>query len=232
MRTFLGSFLFRGEAVFKSLNQLSGGEKSRVALARLVRRGTNVLVLDEPTNHLDLESRQVMEAALKAFTGTIVASSHDRSFLASVVDRVIELSRDGCRVWEGGYEQYAEKRRGVKAAPVTEVAKPKRKKEAPEPAVDAKGTRKQSHQAGKARKREEQKLRRRVAKAESEVMQLEKRKESLHMEMADPAVATDVARMTGLDGDLKGLERTLAEAMTEWERLAGRLDAFLDGVSS
>jgi len=171
-----------------------------------------------------------MEAALKAFTGTIVASSHDRSFLASVVDRVIELSRDGCRVWEGGYEQYAEKRRGVKAAPVTKVAKPKRKR-APEPVVEVKETRKQTHQAGKERKREEQKLRRRVAKAESEVMGFEGRKESLHMEMADPAVATDVARMTDLGGDLKDLERTLAEAMAEWERLAGRLDAFLDGVS-
>ncbi len=102
IRGFLGGFLFRGDDVFKPMSALSGGERSRVALAKLVREGANLLVLDEPTNHLDVESREVIESALRSFTGTVLAVSHDRYFLDRVVDHVLELRTDGCRLWEGG----------------------------------------------------------------------------------------------------------------------------------
>ena len=115
VRGFLGSFLFRGDDVFKPLNFLSGGEKSRVALAKLVRQGANFLLLDEPTNHLDIESREVFEAALQAYAGTVLVVSHDRYFLDRVMDHVLELHADGCRLWEGGYSRYAAERRAVLA---------------------------------------------------------------------------------------------------------------------
>ena len=223
MRTFLGSFLFRGETVYKSLNQLSGGERSRVALAKLVRQGANFLLMDEPTNHLDLESRAVIEKALVAYRGTLLVSSHDRALLDRVVDVVLELRPDGCRSWEGGYAAYA-RERARETAPETSapaspdpVARPEREE------------RKQAHAEAKRRKREEAKLRRRLAEAEERVMALEGERESISLAMADPTLATDSARLGDLAGEAARLDPVLAEALAEWERLAGRLEAFLDG---
>jgi ATP-binding cassette subfamily F protein 3 len=115
LRGFLGGFVFRGDDVFKPMSALSGGERSRVALARLVREGANFLILDEPTNHLDIESREVIEAAVQAFTGTALVVSHDRYFLDRVVDHVMELQAEGCRVWDGGYSAYAAARETLRA---------------------------------------------------------------------------------------------------------------------
>ena len=115
VRGFLGSFLFRGDDVFKPLNFLSGGEKSRVALAKLVRQGANFLLLDEPTNHLDIESREVFEAALQAYAGTVLRVSDDRYFLDRVMDHVPRV--DAGRVPPRGraLSRYAADRRAVLA---------------------------------------------------------------------------------------------------------------------
>ncbi len=106
IRNLLGAFLFQGDAVEKKIENLSGGEKSRVVLATLLARPLNFLILDEPTNHLDIRSREILLEALQSFTGTVVLVSHDRHFLRSLVNRVFEIDHGEMRVYEGDYEYY------------------------------------------------------------------------------------------------------------------------------
>jgi ATP-binding cassette subfamily F protein 3 len=116
IRNLLGAFLFSGDAVDKRIDNLSGGEKSRVVLATLLARPVNFLVLDEPTNHLDIRSREVLLDALQRFSGTVVLVSHDRHFLRSLVDRVYEVDHGEMRVYEGNYQYYLDKVHGAAAA--------------------------------------------------------------------------------------------------------------------
>jgi ATP-binding cassette subfamily F protein 3 len=109
IRNLLGAFLFSGDDVDKRIENLSGGEKSRVLLARILARPVNFLILDEPTNHLDIRSREVLLATLQNFAGTIVLVSHDRHFLRLLVDRVFEIDHGEMRVYEGNYEYYLAK---------------------------------------------------------------------------------------------------------------------------
>jgi ATP-binding cassette, subfamily F, member 3 len=113
IKNLLGAFLFSGDAVEKRIANLSGGEKSRVMLATLLARPVNLLVLDEPTNHLDIRSREILLAALKKFSGTVVLVSHDRHFLRSLVDRVYEIDHGEMRIYEGNYEYYLHKVHGT-----------------------------------------------------------------------------------------------------------------------
>ncbi|WP_304598755.1 ABC-F family ATP-binding cassette domain-containing protein [Geobacter sp. FeAm09] len=106
IRNLLGAFLFQGDTVDKRIENLSGGEKSRVVLATLLARPVNFLVLDEPTNHLDIRSREILLDALQGFGGTVVLVSHDRHFLRLLVDRVFEIDHGEMRVYEGNYEYY------------------------------------------------------------------------------------------------------------------------------
>jgi len=116
IRNLLGAFLFSGDAVDKRIENLSGGEKSRVVLATLLARPLNLLVLDEPTNHLDIRSREILLDALRGFSGTVVLVSHDRHFLRSLVDRVFEIDHGEMRVYEGDYRYYLEKVHGEATA--------------------------------------------------------------------------------------------------------------------
>jgi len=106
IRNLLGSFLFSGDAIDKRIENLSGGEKSRVVLASLLARPVNFLVLDEPTNHLDIRSREVLLDALLKFSGTVLLVSHDRHFLRLLVDRVFEIDHGEMRIYEGSYDYY------------------------------------------------------------------------------------------------------------------------------
>jgi len=112
IRNLLGAFLFSGDAVDKKIENLSGGEKSRVVLATLLARPINLLVLDEPTNHLDIRSREMLLDALQNFSGTVLLVSHDRHFLRLLVDRVFEIDHGEMRVYEGNYEYYLSKTHG------------------------------------------------------------------------------------------------------------------------
>jgi ATP-binding cassette subfamily F protein 3 len=115
IRNLLGAFLFSGDAVDKRIDNLSGGEKSRVVLATLLARPVNLLILDEPTNHLDIRSREILLDALKNFAGTVVLVSHDRHFLRSLVGRVFEIDHGEMRAYEGNYEYYLHKVHGAEA---------------------------------------------------------------------------------------------------------------------
>ena len=110
MRNILGRFLFRGESVFLQISSLSGGEKARLALLKLMLSGANVLILDEPTNHLDIESKEVFEEALLDFPGTSIIVSHDRYFLNRIPTRIVELTENGMDSYLGTYDYYVEKK--------------------------------------------------------------------------------------------------------------------------
>ena len=217
MRTFLGGFLFRGEDVFKPLNVLSGGEKSRVALAKLVREGANLLVLDEPTNHLDIESREVIEAALAAFGGTVLVVSHDRYFLDRAVDHILELRLGGCRLWPGNYSAYAAARARESGEPPTGRTE------------DIRPVRTEKHQdrlEQKRQSREQEKRRRRVDEAESKVGKMEEERESLLLAMTDPQIASDAGRLGELQAELNVLTVKIGLAIKDWERLSLELEGF------
>ena len=113
IRNLLGAFLFSGDMVEKRIENLSGGEKSRVVLATLLARPVNFLVLDEPTNHLDIRSREILLDALRNFAGTVLLVSHDRHFLRLLVDRVFEIDHGEMRVYEGSYDYYLGKVHGA-----------------------------------------------------------------------------------------------------------------------
>ena len=115
VRSVLALFLFMGDDVFQKIETLSGGERGRVALAKLMLRKDNLLLLDEPTNHLDMDSREVLEGALDGFTGTILTVSHDRYFINRIADRVIEMTAEGVTEYLGNYDDYLEKKRLMEA---------------------------------------------------------------------------------------------------------------------
>lgn len=126
MRSLLGRFLFLGDDVFKQVKDLSGGEKAKLSLLKLMLSGANTLVLDEPTNHLDIESREIVEEALLEFEGTLLIVSHDRYLLSKIPDRILELTPDGLTEYKGKFDYYLEKKQGLSAtdAAKTEDAKP------------------------------------------------------------------------------------------------------------
>ena len=115
IRNILGRFMFRGEDVFLKVGALSGGEKARLSLLKLMLSGANVLMLDEPTNHLDIESKEVFEEALLEFPGTSIIVSHDRYFLNRIPTRIMELTSDGIENYLGTYDYYVEKKQQIQS---------------------------------------------------------------------------------------------------------------------
>jgi ATP-binding cassette subfamily F protein 3 len=128
---FLGSFLFPYRVVTQKVRTLSGGERSRLQLARLMLQGANCLVLDEPTNHLDIASAEVLERALAEYDGTVIVISHDRYFLDRVVDRIVEVVDGGIRLYNGGYSAYLEHKARPAVQPIPQPAMPGLKQRVP-----------------------------------------------------------------------------------------------------
>ncbi len=189
VRSVLALFLFTGDDVFQPISTLSGGERGRVALTKLMLRKDNLLLLDEPTNHLDMDSREVLEGALDDFTGTLLTVSHDRYFINRVANRVVEMTADGVREYLGNYDDYLEKKRR-EAAGEDDVAAPTLTR-----------TEQEKNKRRERQARESQKAREnRVAALEAEIARTEEQIASLEAQMADPATyqspdkAAEVAR--------------------------------------
>lgn len=187
VRGALGLFLFSGDDVFSKISELSGGERGRVALTKLMLKQDNLLLLDEPTNHLDMDSREVLEDALYDFPGTILAISHDRYFINRFADRILVMNEDGMTEYLGNFDDYLEKR--DRPVPPTETAEPGITR------TSLMKDRKRERQQG-ARLRE---LKAAVAKAEEAISLNEKRIAELETQLADPATYADAARMLELN---------------------------------
>lgn len=211
IRTVLGNFLFSGEDVKKTVGSLSGGEKARVALSKLMLRKANVLVLDEPTNHLDLWSREVLEAALEEYDGTLLFVSHDRYFLNRLADRIVEIHPDGARHFLGNYDDMVEKKRELEQWEADRLAASQAQKAAPAPAQD--------YEAEKQAKREERARQRKKEQAEADIARLEEEIAALELEMASEEVYTDYVALREKQGEVDRKKQALDEAYALWESL-------------
>ncbi len=210
-RSFLGRFLFTGDDVFKPIGALSGGERSRVALAKLTLLGSNVLILDEPTNHLDLQSRQFLEEVLGEFEGTLLFVSHDRYFIDSLATKVWVIE-DGVLIpYMGNYTEYRTRKRPIVLdipAPLKSNAKsaPIESKTAPTLATPA------QKKSAKVKVRTIEDVEREIEKAEERVRALER-------ELSEAALRGDAAQLTQLSADYEQAKARVDDLLVEWEQL-------------
>ncbi len=233
IRSVLGGFLFSGEAVEKKISILSGGERARVSLAKLMLKNANVLIFDEPTNHLDLYSKEALEAALIDYEGTLLFVSHDRYFLNKMADRVLEMSRDGIQYFLGNYDDYLEKKNELvelqqltDANPAASNSKasptPSRQANAahtpggPEPSVKPAAL---SYEEEKRAKREERARQRRLEQLEEEIARFEEQIAAAEKQLLDPANFNDYIKLQQLNESLEKDRQRLEELVEEWGSL-------------
>ncbi len=223
IRNVLAAFLFTGEEVFLPISALSGGERGRVTLAKLMLSGANLLLLDEPTNHLDMASKEILEEALNHFTGTVLYVSHDRYFINKTAHRILELSDGRFTNYLGNYDYYVEKKAQLtgEAADTAHISrKAVRQEDASGGVSQNKLDWKQQKEAESRRRRQENALK----KAEEEISRLEGRLEELDARLADPAIGTDSQKLMELTAARGEAETALDEQMTLWEKLAEEME--------
>src|SRR6185436_7428760 len=241
LRSFLAKFLFTGDDVYKHVRDLSGGEKGRLALAKLIYSRVNVLVLDEPTNHLDIPSREALEEALDAYQGTIITISHNRYFLDRVATQILALDgEEHAEHYDGDYTEYHDWKAGLAGTTPSkhqdvllddryistesgggaEPGEPKLK-----PAKSGADT--GSKRSRKAKSAEQTSTRVKVIKKarspeliEAEIVEVERRLSALSEEMSKPEVARNISELVKVNDDYQASEQRLAELLEEWERAA------------
>ena len=208
IRNMLACFLFTGDDVFKKISDLSGGERGRVSLAKLMLSNANFLILDETTNHLDIMSKEILESALNRYTGTVLYVSHDRYFINKTASRIMELSANTVTNYIGNYDYYLEKRDILAPKEVKQVSSEKNT------AVK---------DDWKAQKEEQAKLRKRqndIAKIEKSIEQLEKDNSELDEQLALPEVYSDVKQLMKLNEKKQEIEKKLEKLYEDWEALS------------
>ncbi|GIQ67383.1 ABC transporter ATP-binding protein [Xylanibacillus composti] len=217
IRTVLGNFLFSGEDVEKPVGSLSGGERARVALSKLMLLEANVLILDEPTNHLDLYSKEILESALLDFEGTLLFISHDRYFLNKMSERVIELGVDGIQHFLGNYDDYVEKKAELAELAEHTAGSSQSGKQTMSAQAD-KGA--SSYEAEKQAKREERNRQRKLEQCEKQIAELEEQLTEMELRMAEPEVFQDYVKLQELEQQISAVKSKLQELYEEWEALA------------
>ena len=252
LRDMLGAFLFRGDDVYKSLDVLSGGEKSRIALLQLLLSPVNLLVLDEPTNHLDIHSKDVLLQALRGFGGTVIFVSHDRGFIEQLATKVLHLEHGTYKYFVGGYEFYMEQMEKAEAAGNT-VAGTKgavvgAKGAVVEPVeTTAAGSKSQktsvvecsaqsaerietttargqlSWEEQKRLDAERRKIEKEVGRLEAKITELESKKSELENKMADPAVYSNGEKAKSVQRDIESVTKEIDEVTAQWEAAAEKL---------
>ena len=220
VRTALGSFLFGGEDVFKKIGVLSGGEKARVALLKLMLSGCNFLLLDEPTNHLDINSREALEDALSGYGGTVFIISHDRYLINKIATRLYKLTPDGAQSIEGNYDDYLAATEG---ASVLTAAKAK----AP---AEGDSANKLDYKRRKELQSDIRKLTTRVSRAEARISELEAEIADVSAQMQSPDIAGDYEKVTALSEKLGDLQSELDTQTEEWAEASEKLEE-LENIS-
>ena len=237
LRDMLGAFLFRGDDVYKSLDVLSGGEKSRIALLQLLLSPVNLLVLDEPTNHLDIHSKDVLLSALRDFGGTVIFVSHDRGFIEQLATRVLELKPGQFKNYPGNYEFYMEQVEKMEAASGDGDGKADVGKCAVLPGKTAGAGRENSgavteastcaaqlsYAEQKALDAAKRKLEKEVARLEAKITELEEKKTALENKMADPAVYSNGEKAKAVQREIEALDAEIDETTAAWEEAAEKL---------
>ncbi|PFA17129.1 ABC transporter ATP-binding protein [Bacillus cereus] len=213
IRTILGNFLFTGDDVLKPVSSLSGGQKARLALAKLMMQKSNLLILDEPTNHLDLNSKEILENALIDYPGTLLFVSHDRYFINRVTTTVVELSIDGAQEYLGDYDYYIEKKNEM----IERAAFEKQEEDAPVQKTIAQE--KLNYLEEKERKKQERQRARKIEEIEQNIVLLEEEIAKLEEELCLPEVYADYERASEITTAKQTKQDELEKFMAEWEEL-------------
>lgn len=217
IRTILGRFLFSGEDVLKPVHSLSGGEKARLALAKLMMQKANLLILDEPTNHLDLDSKEVLENALIDYPGTLLFVSHDRYFINRIATKVIEMSSDGSFEYLGDYDYYLEKKQELQElAEMKAAADAKEIKQAP--------TVKSTSQINKDAKKRERQIRRTIEELENGMNKLSEEIAQIEEQLCDPEIFRDHEKVLELQNKLDNAKSEHDEKEMQWLELNEELE--------
>lgn len=213
IRNVLAAFLFTGDDVFKQIKALSGGERGRVSLAKLMLSEANFLILDEPTNHLDILSKEILEQALQNYTGTVLYVSHDRYFINQTATRILDLTNRTLVNYIGNYDYYLEKKEELtKAYAPSELDETPAVQEVSTTKLDWK---QQKEELARLRKREND-----LKKVENDIEALESRDAQIDEEMQNPEVATDVEKCVKLSEEKADITKKLEELFVQWEELA------------
>lgn len=216
IRNMLAAFLFTGDDVFKEISSLSGGERGRVSLAKLMLSEANFLILDEPTNHLDIASKEILEEALNSYSGTVLYVSHDRYFINQTATRILDLTHQAIVNYIGDYDYYLEKKEELteKYAPA-----PSDPAETRAPETDNSDS-KLSWQQQKEEQARRRKLENELKKTEARIEELEKRDKEIDETLVLPDVCTNVTRCTELSREKEAVLKELEELYEKWESLA------------
>src|SRR5699024_5041163 len=213
IRTVLGNFLFTDDDVFKKIHTLSGGEKARVALAKLMLKKANFLILDEPTNHLDVASKEVLEGALLQFKGTILFVSHDRYFINKLADEIIELEKDCLTVDLGNYDYYREKKAEQEA--IIEMEKqPADNQKAQQVTKQQLTYEEQKKQLNEARKKQHE-----IDKLENNIDTVEDELNDIENKMSEPDVLKEHEKLQELSNEAEDFRAKFDETMYAWANL-------------
>ena len=212
IRNVLAAFLFTEDDVFQPIHTLSGGERGRISLAKLMLSNANFLILDEPTNHLDIVSKEILEQALKDYTGTILYVSHDRYFINQTATRILELTNQTLVNYIGNYDYYLEKKEELTSIYAPSAEAEPQKQEESSVKLDWKA---QKEEQARLRKREND-----LKKTEARIEELETRDSEIDGELSLPEVATDVARCIELSNEKAAVQAELERLYEKWEELA------------
>lgn len=225
LRNLLGSFLFHGDDVFKKVSVLSGGEKSRLALAKMLLRPANLLIMDEPTNHLDMQSKTMLQSALSKFEGTLVIVSHDRSFLDPIVNTVLEFAPGMMKRHMGTVSEFLERRKADRKTIASEQRAGEKQK------LSAKERKRSEAEQRNERRKQIGPLKEKLKKLENSIQRWESRKTELETMMAEEEFykRDDVRERTAEYGDL---QRSLENVYAEWDRISSEMNEYSEGKSS
>ena len=209
VRSALAAFLFQGDDVYQLVRDLSGGEKARTALLKLMLSGANLLLLDEPTNHLDISSREALEDALAGYEGTMLIVSHDRYFINKIANRVLHLTHDGVKEYLGGYDDYVQALEEQPPTPKAAQEKPKQN----------------AYKLRKERESERRKLTGRIARCEEKIARMDEEITTLNAQLERPEIAADYAKVLELTQQLASLHEEQERLYAQWEQLQEQLEA-------
>ena len=215
VRTVLGRFLFRGDSVLKIVRDLSGGEKARLQLAKLMLEKNNLLVLDEPTNHLDITSKQVLEDALENYEGTIVFVSHDRYFINKIANKVLDITEDDYSIYLGNYDYYLEKR---EQELIAKKLKEEKTEEVQEKVVN-------DYVLGKEEKKRIRKLERTREELLEKIESLEEKVSSVNNELTKEEVYTDAVKVQEYNEELRSLNQEIEDLNNTWLEIEEELES-------
>ena len=225
VRNQLGGFLFTQDEVYKDVSMLSGGERVRLCLAKIFHELPNLLILDEPTNHMDMIGKETLEAMLASFPGTVIFVSHDRYFVKKVATQILDMSKDGVRLYPFGYDDYIEKVRalsgpspGAQTVPDTSAEASRLVNSPGGTSADTRTNPVTDSQAQRLAGKEEEKKQRRIKKLEEKIGEIEGRIEDLREELLRPEYASSYSKLSEIQGQIDAEEAELLEVMEQWEK--------------